>query len=120
MAVVEEKPCPMCGESIKAVARLCRYCGERFDGEPTEAEQERIEAAAKKLLRQRYESTTALQLFLTGLIACVSPVCAIYGICFLVAHPDPFPRRWMAVAGTVLHWIWTVLLAVSLAISNLR
>jgi hypothetical protein len=120
MAVVDEKTCPMCGETIKAAARICRYCGERVDDEPSEEEQERIEAAAKKILRQRHESTTALQLFLTGLIACMSPICAIYGVCFLLMHRDPFPRKWMAVAGTILHWIWTAVLAFSILMSNAR
>ena len=27
----DQKPCPMCGEMIKATAAKCRYCGEIFD-----------------------------------------------------------------------------------------
>ena len=118
MSAVDEKSCPMCGETIKAAARLCRYCGERVDSEPTEDEQERIEEAAKKLLRRRHEENTALQLLLTGMIGCMAPICAVYGLCFLLMHREPFPRRWMAVVGTVLHWTWTSLLIGALALSK--
>jgi hypothetical protein len=31
--LAETKPCPMCGEEIKAIARKCRFCGEYFDEE---------------------------------------------------------------------------------------
>lgn len=29
-----EKVCPQCAEAVKGAARVCRYCGHRFDGEP--------------------------------------------------------------------------------------
>jgi hypothetical protein len=31
------KLCPSCGESIKAAARMCRFCGYRFEGSPAMA-----------------------------------------------------------------------------------
>jgi hypothetical protein len=31
-----EKTCPDCAETIKAAARVCRYCGHRFDNEASE------------------------------------------------------------------------------------
>ena len=32
----ETKPCPMCGQEIKAIARKCRFCGEMLDGSSTD------------------------------------------------------------------------------------
>lgn len=31
----ETKTCPDCAEHVKAAARVCRFCGYRFDGEAT-------------------------------------------------------------------------------------
>jgi len=31
----DRRPCPMCGEMIRAAARRCRYCGEEFESVPT-------------------------------------------------------------------------------------
>lgn len=30
----DDKDCPECGETIRAAARLCRFCGYRFDDRP--------------------------------------------------------------------------------------
>lgn len=31
----EEKICPMCAESVKAAARVCRFCGHQFEEQPS-------------------------------------------------------------------------------------
>jgi hypothetical protein len=110
MIAPDEKICPMCGETIKAVALKCRHCGEALDPGSNPSGQQQIEEAAKLLLRERHDKLTALQIFLTGLIGCFAPIVAIYGTFFLLMRPYPFPRKGLAIAGTVLHWIWTVLL----------
>ena len=33
----DTKTCPECAESVKAAARVCRYCGYRFDSETSTA-----------------------------------------------------------------------------------
>ncbi len=35
-AAVDEKKCPDCAEMVKAEARVCRFCGHRFDVAPEE------------------------------------------------------------------------------------
>jgi hypothetical protein len=51
----EEKSCPECAEQVKAAAKLCRFCGYRFDGEwkssstsPPEDDVAHVEAPSSK------------------------------------------------------------------------
>ncbi|MBP90302.1 MAG: hypothetical protein CMJ64_26955 [Planctomycetaceae bacterium] len=80
-------------------------------------DQARIEEAAKRLVKEKQDKSTALQLFLTGLIGCFAPILAIYGLVFLLRRPHPFPRKGLAIAGTVLHFIWSGLLVLSILMS---
>lgn len=111
------KPCPICGEMIQPDAIKCRFCGEIFDRVLANAERrhgpgpvagESVEKAAKRLIAEKHDKTTALQLFLTSLIGCFSPILAIYGIVFLPRRPYPFPRKRLAIAGTLIHGFWTL------------
>lgn len=73
-------------------------------------DQARIQAEAKRLLREQQDKTTSWQLLATGILGCCSPILAIYGIIFLLRRPYDFPLKSLAIAGTVLHCVWTVLL----------
>ena len=119
----DRKPCPMCGEMIQQDALKCRFCGEIFDPVLAKAQRmrgpgpqpgESVEAAAKRLMAEQQDKTTALQLFITSLLGCFSPILLIYGIVFLVRRPYPFPRKGLAIAGTIIHGFWTLVLIASI------
>jgi hypothetical protein len=104
----DEKACPVCGERIKQSARKCRHCGEMLEGSPVD--DERVKEEAKRLVREQQDGSTSLQLLVTGILGCFSPILAIYGLIFLVRRPYSFPRKPLAVIGTVLHCFWTLIL----------
>jgi len=60
--------------------------------------------------QQKEDRSTSIVLFITGLLGCLSPICAVYGIVFLVKRPYAFPLKWMAIAGTVFHCLWSAYL----------
>jgi predicted RNA-binding Zn-ribbon protein involved in translation (DUF1610 family) len=107
-----KKPCPMCGEMIAAAARKCRFCGEQLGASIRDEE---LDQLVDERIKSKQASSTAIQIFITGLIGCLSPVIAIYGIVFLIRHPESFPRKTLAIVGTVLHCIWTVILLLLVA-----
>ncbi|MBW3539867.1 MAG: hypothetical protein KY476_06325 [Planctomycetes bacterium] len=101
------RPCPVCGEMIVASAAVCRFCGEVFDESIAGHSRER---SAEALAQEKQDSQTSLLLLITGIIGCFSPILAIYGIVFLSKRSHDFPRKGLAIAGTVLHCLWSVFL----------
>lgn len=63
--------------------------------QPTEAELNRL-------------TLEATNIFATSLLGILAPVVAVYAIIFLLRHPTAFPRRRLAVAGAILHGLWTL------------
>ena len=80
-------------------------------------EQARIQAEAKRLLKEKQDKTTSWQLLATGILGCFSPILAIYGIIFLLRRPYSFPLKGLAIAGTVLHCVWTAILVLSIVLN---
>ncbi len=52
--------------------------------------------------------TNATNIFATGLFGILAPVVAIYSVVFLLRNRTAFPRRRLAVAGAILHCLWTL------------
>lgn len=73
-----------------------------------------LQAAVEQALRDKHDATVALQILVTSVIGCFAPIIFLYGLIFLLTRSYPFPRKWMAIAGTVLHFIWTIIYAVAI------
>lgn len=76
-----------------------------------------VQEAAKRMLRDKHDQTTSWQLLVTGILGCFSPILAIYGLIFVLRRPYSYPLKGLAIAGTVLHCIWTGLLVVVILIN---
>jgi len=84
---------------------------------PAASDSAAIQEAAKRMLRDQHDKTTSWQLLATGIIGCFSPLLAIYGIIFLLRRSYSFPLKTLAIIGTVLHCIWTILLIAVVVLS---
>lgn len=79
----DTKVCPVCKETIKAIAVKCRYCGADFDTvDPL---------TLRDVLRKdkRRESAkglrnTVVALFVVSLIGCLAPITAIVSLCVIL------------------------------------
>ncbi|HSG68761.1 MAG TPA: hypothetical protein VLA12_00015 [Planctomycetaceae bacterium] len=111
--------CPMCGEMIVSSAAKCRFCGEVLNRRPS-ASDESIEQLVEEKIKLKQDSEIAMQIFVTGLIGCFAPIIAIYGIIFLIRRPYDYPRKSLAVAGTIFHCIWALIQIALIATGNMR
>jgi predicted RNA-binding Zn-ribbon protein involved in translation (DUF1610 family) len=110
----DRKPCPMCGEMIQKTAVKCRHCGEIFDPLLKAAHQRQSAPARSD------EGSTPILLFVTSLLGCFSPILAIYGTVYLVNRPYSFKYKGLAIAGTAIHWVWTLLIVASFVLGALN
>lgn len=109
---LDRKPCPKCGEMIALNALKCRFCGEIFD--PLLAAAERNRGAGDSREHSQ-DKTNAIVIFVTSILGCFSPIVAIYGIVFLMRRPYSFPYKGLAIAGTIIHCVWTAVLILRIA-----
>ena len=73
-----------------------------------------------RMMAEKQDRSTAIQIFITSLIGCFSPIIAIYGIIFLLRRPYAFQYKGLAIAGTIIHCCWTLLLIASLVLRSLQ
>jgi hypothetical protein len=111
----DRKPCPMCGEMIQKDAVKCRFCGEIFDPVLKKASLKQGPAAT-----QKQDNSTPILIFVTSLIGCFAPIIAIYGTVWLINRPYPFKYKGLAIAGTVIHWFWTMIMIAGFVLGSLN
>ena len=102
----DEKSCPMCGQVVQGRALKCRFCGEFFDDSIEFGRNVWMTRTPTRVNREKQDSSTAVQILFLVLMPCFSPIVAVYGLVFLTTRRYAFPNKHLAVAGTILHWIW--------------
>ncbi|MBI5779163.1 MAG: hypothetical protein HZA49_06875 [Planctomycetes bacterium] len=84
--------------------------------EENNQQKEVMEQAMANVLRRDRQLKNTWTIFIGGLLGCGAPIVAIYGLIFLLINREPFPRKTLAIIGTVIAWIWTLLLIVYILI----
>lgn len=67
-----------------------------------------IAQKAAEAIRQKNRSVNAWSILILGAIGCMPPVVAIYGLIYLLINRESFRFKILAIIGTVIAWLWTV------------
>lgn len=108
------RPCPMCGEQIRAKASKCRFCGENLESDDN-----------ADSLQEPHRGTLILALSIGGLFTCMGGPCGILGLVLSIlvlvfaaqdlramdeGRMDPTGRG-LTQAGRIIAWIQIALIA---------
>ena len=81
----EEKPCPMCGQTILAAAVVCRFCGTTFASARPETAGDLHRRASLQVRLPRIR-THAIWLLIFSLVPCTAPLVTVVGAIWYHHH----------------------------------
>jgi hypothetical protein len=103
----DTKVCPVCGETIKSIALLCRYCGMEFSSvDPLSVAdlRQQAQASQKSDLLKKY----VIGAFIASLTGVLAPFSLVFALAYLLPR-----RQQVAKAGPLFEILGWITIAVS-------